>query len=139
MAENKTKAHSGDVDAFLNMVEHDGRRADAFELKSMMAEISGEPARMWGPSIVGFGSYHYKYDSGREGDAMLTGFSPRKRELVVYIMPGFEPYPELMERLGKCKTGKSCLYIPRLDKIDRGVLRELVTRALGDMRAKYGR
>jgi hypothetical protein len=138
MASNKTVPTDGSVQAFLESVEHDGRRADAFEMLDMMAAATGEPARLWGPSIVGFGQYHYRYESGREGDWALTGFSPRKANLVVYITPGFSAYGDLMERLGKVKTGRSCLYITRLDKIDRAVLRELVARSVADMRAKYG-
>lgn len=137
MAENKTKPNDTDVSVFLNSIENDRRRADAFELLGMMTEISGEPARLWGPSIVGFGSYHYKYESGREGDHLQVGFSPRKANLVCYIMLGFSGYESLMSRLGKYKTGKSCLYINKLDDIDRSVLKELITRSLADLRAKY--
>ncbi len=92
---------------------------------------------MWGSSPVGFGSYHYKYDSGREGDFMITGFSPRKTALTIYIMPGFQPYRELMEKLGPHKTGKSCLYLNNLDAIDREVLEQLIRRSVEDMRQKY--
>ena len=103
----------------------------------MMEEITGEPPRMWGPSIVGFGTYHYRYASGREGDWMLTGFSPRKQTLTVYIMAGFDRYDELMSRLGTHKTGKSCLYLKKLDAIDRGVLKDIVTDSVAVMRKRY--
>lgn len=93
---------------------------------------------MWGPSIVGFGEYHYKYESGREGDFLITGFSPRKSALTIYIMPGFTRYEALMEKLGKHRTGKSCLYINRLDDVDLSVLEELVTRSVEYMTEKYG-
>lgn len=93
---------------------------------------------MWGPSIVGFGEYHYKYESGREGDFLITGFSPRKSALTIYIMPGFARYEALMDKLGKHRTGKSCLYINRLDDVDLSVLEELVTRSVEYMTEKYG-
>lgn len=137
MAENKTKPTDVAVEDFLNAVENDRRRADAFELLALMRELTGEEAKMWGPSIIGFGSYHYKYESGREGDFMQVGFSPRKANLVCYIMLGFSGYQALMDRLGKYKTGKSCLYINKLDDIDRVVLRELIEKSLADLRQKY--
>jgi hypothetical protein len=102
-----------------------------------MQEVTGSEPVMWGPSIVGFGSYHYTYASGREGDWMLSAFSPRKRNLTLYIMAGFERYDEIMKRLGKFKTGSSCLYINKLDDIDRDVLRELVTESVAHMRASH--
>lgn len=137
MAENKTKPTDVAVEDFLNAVENDRRRSDAFELLAMMRELTGEEAKMWGPSIIGFGSYHYKYESGREGDFMQVGFSPRKANLVCYIMLGFSGYQVLMDRLGKYKTGKSCLYINKLDDIDRAVLRQLIEKSLADLRQKY--
>ena len=102
-----------------------------------MQRVTGEPPTMWGDSIVGFGSYHYVYDSGREGDWFLTGFSPRKRNLSLYIMAGFSDYDELMERLGKHKTGKSCLYVNRLSDIDLDVLEALVRQSVAHMRKAY--
>lgn len=126
MAELKTQPHEGSVEAFLNGVEDDGKREDAFALLKLMEEVTGEAATMWGDSIVGFGSYHYRYASGREGDWFLTGFSPRKRNLTLYIMAGFDRYDALLEKLGKFKTGKSCLYVNRLGDVDLDVLRELV-------------
>lgn len=103
----------------------------------MMGEITGHEPAMWGDSLIGFGRYHYRYASGREGDFFLTGFSPRSRNLSIYIMPGFDPYPEFMAKLGRYKTGKSCLYIKKLDHIDRDVLRELIATSVADMRKRY--
>lgn len=137
MAENKTKPTEVRVEDFIGALENKRRKADALELVDLMRDISGEEPKMWGPSIIGFGSYHYKYDSGREGDMLQVGFSPRKANLVCYIMLGFSGYEGLMDRLGKYKTGKSCLYINKLDDIDREVLRELITLSLKDLRAKY--
>ena len=102
-----------------------------------MRDETGERAKMWGNSIVGFGSYHYKYASGHEGDWPITGFSPRKQNFAVYIMPGFERYAVLMAKLGKFKTGKSCLYVKRLEDVDETVLRRLVRRSVADMRKRY--
>jgi Domain of unknown function (DU1801) len=137
MAENKTKPTGVAVDAFLDGIADPQRRADAQKVRALMERLSGEPAAMWGPSIVGFGSYHYKYESGREGDSPRVGFSPRARELVLYLVGGFPRHQALMDRLGKYKTGKSCLYIKRLADVDEGVLEELVTEALAYMREKY--
>ena len=136
-ANNKTQPHDGDVEAFLQSIEHDGRRQDAFELLELMREVSGEEARMWGGSIVGFGEYHYVYESGREGDHMLTGFAPRKANMVVYVMPGFSGYQDLLDKLGKYKTGSSCLYLGRLASVDNKVLTRLVKKSVRDMRKKY--
>lgn len=130
MAENKTVPTGADVKAFLNGVENDARREDAFRILALMEKITGEEARMWGPSIVGFGSYHYKYDSGHEGDCQKIGFSPRKAALSMYIMSGFKNAGSVMNRLGKYKTGKSCLYVKKLDDIDFGVLEELIRGSL---------
>jgi hypothetical protein len=114
-------------------VEDEQKRQACAAIKAIMEQASGAEARMWGDSIVGFGTYHYKYASGREGDWMLTGFSPRKRNLTLYIMSGFDEYDELMGRLGKYKTGKSCLYINRLEDVDLEVLRELVEQSVQHM------
>lgn len=138
-ANNKTQPHAGDVEAYLASIEHAGRREDAHIVLEMMREVTGEPAVMWGSSIVGFGSYHYVYDSGREGDHMLVGFAPRKANLVVYIMPGFKEYEGLLSKLGKHKTGSSCLYLGRLSGIDLKVLRRLIERSVQHMRKKYDR
>ena len=137
MAENKTKPTKAGVTAFLNAVEDRQKRADCRKVAAMMRRATGKRAKMWGSSIVGFGTYHYKYDSGREGDFILTGFSPRKQALTVYIMPGFFRYDALLKKLGKYKTGKSCLYIKRLADVDERVLEKLIGRSVKDMRDKY--
>ena len=111
-------------------IEDERKRADARTVAGIMRDATGDEPRMWGPGIVGFGSYHYKYASGREGDWMLTGFSPRARNLTLYIMSGFREYEDLLARLGKHKTGKSCLYVNKLDDVDLDVLRELVERSV---------
>ena len=137
MAHNKTKPTQQAVTEFVAGIEDPRKQADCLELMTLMGDVTGEPAKMWGPSIVGFGSYHYKYASGREGDFFLTGFSPRKQALTVYIISGFEVHSKLVEKLGKFKTGKSCLYIKNLDDLDRCVLAQLVTESVAYMRKKY--
>lgn len=137
MSELKTKLNEASVDAFLAKIEPESRRNDAIEVSRVMGELTGEPAKMWGDSIVGFGSYHYVYASGREGDWMRIGFSPRKTALTLYIMSGFGEYDTLLERLGKYKTGKSCLYIKKLEDIDRDVLTELMRQSLIYMKKQY--
>jgi hypothetical protein len=134
MAELKTKQTEASVSAFLDAVENEQRRADCRTVLNLMRAVTGEEPKMWGPSMVGFGSYHYKYASGREGDWFVTGFSPRKQDLTLYIMAGFDRYDELMAKLGRYKTGKSCLYLKRLSDVDLGVLRELVTASVEAMR-----
>lgn len=138
MTELKTKKNDASVKDFLNGVEPEQKRNDSFNILEMMQAITGEAPKMWGPSIVGFGNYHYKYESGREGDWFMTGFSPRKQNLTVYIMPGFNRYPELMKKLGKHKTGKGCLYINRLEEVDQQVLGELLARSVKYLKEKYG-
>jgi hypothetical protein len=133
MAELKTKPTSVDVLQFIAGVQDEKRRADCLTLVSLMREILKEEPVMWGPAIVGFGRYHYKYDSGREGEWMVAGFSPRKSDLTLYLMSGFEGKEELMAKLGKHKTGKSCLYVRRLADIDVSVLRELISRSVAEM------
>ena len=119
-----------DVAAFLSTVADEGRRADASTICELMASVTGEPAMMWGSSIIGFGSYHYRYASGHEGDSPLAAFSPRKAQLVVYLVGGFaDRYAKQLARLGPHKTGKSCLYIKRVSDIDLDVLRQLVDRS----------
>lgn len=135
MAELKTQPTESSVDEFLAGVDEE-RAEDCRTLLDLMSEATGEPPKMWGPSIVGFGSYRYEYDSGRSGDWFLTGFSPRKRNLTLYIMAGFDRYDDLMERLGKHSTGKSCLYVKRLADIDMDVLGELVQASVDHMKAK---
>lgn len=130
MAENKTRATDADVGAFLAGVEPEERRADAKVVAEIMGRLSGEPATLWGPNIVGFGNVHYRYESGREGDMPRIAFSPRKPQLVLYGLGGADRFPELMARLGKHSTGKSCVYIRRLKDVDLGVLEQLVAIAL---------
>ena len=126
MSEMKTKPTNQSVKEFLNKVSDEERRADCFAVAKIMEEITGEKPKMWGPSIIGFGSYHYKYASGREGDWPIAGFSPRKKDLTVYLMVGFERNGELMEKLGKHTTGKSCLYLKRLSDIHVPTLKKLI-------------
>jgi len=130
MAELKTRPNDGDVHAFLNSVEHDKRREDAFTIMELMQEITGEPPKMWGASIVGFGTYRQRYANGSETDWMAIGFSPRKANLTLYIMNGFDQYNDLTSRLGKFKTGKACLYITRLENVDMDVLRDLISHSV---------
>ena len=137
MAELKTRPTDASVEAFLDAVEDERKRSDAGVVAGMMAEITGATGVMWGSSIVGFGSYHYRYASGREGDFLETGFSPRKRALTLYVMAGFSEYDDLLGRLGKHTTGKSCLYVKRLSDIDLDVLRELLQRSVAHIREKY--
>ena len=134
---NQTAPTKQSVEAFLHAVEDEKKREDSFELLDLMAEISGEEPVLWGDSLVGFGQYHYKYESGREGDFFLTGFSPRRQALTLYIMAGFDRYDELLGKLGKYKIGKSCLYVKRLSDVDRDVLRELVTLSVEHMKEAY--
>ncbi|WP_203294837.1 DUF1801 domain-containing protein [Maricaulis parjimensis] len=136
-AENKTQPTQVSPADHVASIEHPVRRSDAETLLDMMSRITGWEARMWGPSIVGFGEYHYKYDSGREGDFMRTGFSARKANLVVYIMPGYTDFSSILARLGKHKLGKSCLYINKLADVDLDVLEELIRAGLADMAEKY--
>ncbi len=137
MTELKTNRNDGDVGAYLESVEYQQRREDALVLLDVFESIMDEPAKMWGNSIVGFGSYHFKYDSGREGDWFLTGFAPRKQSLTLYIMPGFEHYEQLLARLGKHKIGRSCLYINKLADVNMQVLRELIAESVAHMRRSY--
>ena len=137
MADNKTRPTKASVTEFVNAIGDHEMRADAKKVAAMMRRATGTRAKMWGPSIVGYGSYHYRYESGREGDFMITGFSPRKQALTVYIMPGFSRFSKLMSRLGKYKTGKSCLYIKRLADVDEAVLEQLVRESVAHMRTHY--
>ena len=126
MVELKTKQNKASVTGFLRGIEDPQRRKDCRTVLELMKEVTGSRPKMWGDSMVGFGSYHYKYASGREGDWFVTGFSPRKANLTLYIMAGFSRYKELLAKLGKHKTGKSCLYIKRLADVDLAILRQLV-------------
>jgi len=132
--ELKTKVNDTSVTKFLEGVTDEGKRNDAFEILKLMKQVTKEEPKMWGASIVGFGSYHYKGASGREGDWMLTGFSPRKQALTLYLMHGFDAHKDLLKKLGKYKTGMGCLYIKTLDDVDRKVLKELVTASVKRMK-----
>jgi len=138
MAELKTKPTDDSVRDSIAAIENQDRRRDCQAVLEIMQEATGERPRIWGSGMVGFGSYHYKYASGREGDWFLTGFAPRKNDLTLYIMPGFDRFEALMKKLGKHKTGKSCLYIKRLSDIDPAVLKELVADSVAYMRQQYG-
>jgi len=133
MTELKTKRNKGDVEAFLNSLPDERKRQDSFTIMELMTQITGDEPAMWGDSIVGFGSYHYKYESGREGDWFVTGFSPRKQNLTLYIMSGFDEYDKLLGKLGKHSIGKSCLYIKKIEDVDVDVLKELVQKSVDHM------
>lgn len=137
MAENKTKPTTVSVDAFIASVGHDTRREDAETLNGLFQKITGWQPKMWGPSLIGYGEYHYKYETGREGDMLATGFSPRKANQVLYIMPGYANFGHILDRLGKHKMGKSCLYVNKLADIDLDVLSELIEAGLTDLQKKY--
>jgi hypothetical protein len=137
MSENKTQETEADVSAFISGIDDERKRADSETIVRMMSAATGAPPKMWGTSIVGFGQYRYRYESGREGDWMLCGFSPRKSNLSLYIMPGLTNYTTLLKKLGKHSTGKSCLYIKTLDDVDLDVLRELIEESVRDMRSKH--
>ena len=137
MSKMKTTPTQASVNAFIEAVEDEQKRADSRAIAAMMSAATGAPAQMWGTSIVGFGRYHYRYASGREGDFMIAGFSPRKRALTLYIMAGFSEYEALLAQLGKHTIGKSCLYIKRLADVDQTVLREIVDRSVQYIREKY--
>jgi hypothetical protein len=134
MAELKTQRTKASVATFLARIPDEGRRKDCRTVAKLMQQVTKTRPRMWGTSIVGFGSYHYKYDSGREGEWFLAGFSPRKRDLTLYLMAGIERYPDLKAKLGKHTHGKSCVYIMRVADIDLAVLRRLVTASVRDMK-----
>jgi len=137
MADNRTKPSRQSVTEFIKAIEDPDRRRDVRKVSAIMRKATGSRARMWGSNIVGFGEYHYKYDSGREGDFMITGYSPRKQALTLYIMPGFKSFGPLLKKLGKYKTGKSCLYIKRLSDIDETVLEQIIVGSVKKMREKY--
>ncbi len=137
MAENKTRATKASVTEFIKAIDDPVRRAEVRKVAAMMRKATGKRAKMWGSSIVGYGTYRYKYASGREGEFMMAGYSPRKQALTVYIMAGFSKYGSLMARLGKYKTGKSCLYIKRLSDIDEQILQRLINESLAYMRKTY--
>jgi len=137
MVELKTKPTGQDVNAFIDSIGDERKRRDAFTILSLMEKLTKSRPQMWGPSIVGFGRYHYRYESGREGDWFLTGFSPRKQSLTVYIMSGFNRYGELMAGLGKYKTGKACLYINKLTDVDMQILEALIAESIAYLKARY--
>ena len=136
-AENKTRPTKASVSAFIGAVENDKRRSDAKTLLAMMKKITGEKPKMWGPSIIGFGEYHYKYESGREGDMLNVGFSPRKGNLALYVMGSIAEDDPLRDMLGKYKTGKSCLYINKLEDVDLAVLEKLIAKSYRNTKKKY--
>jgi hypothetical protein len=138
MAEPKTAPTGASVTTFIDGIEDTAKRRDARALVRLMRKVTQAAPRMWGPSIVGFGQYRYRYESGREGEWMLTGFSPRKRELSIYIMSGFAGHEELLDRLGPHRTGRSCLYVRRLADVDLHALEELVSRSVDHLRKTYG-
>lgn len=133
-AELKTRVNDASVEKFLNAVKDEQARTDCYEILKMMKQVTKEEPKMWGSSIVGFGSYHYKGKSGREGDWMLTGFSPRKQNLTLYLMGGFDEQKDLLKKLGKYKTSVGCLYIKKLDDVDKKVLKELVAGSVKRMK-----
>lgn len=136
MSELKTKENNASVKDFLNSIENEGIRKDCFEISKMMEGVTKAKPKMWGASILGFGSYHYIGKSGREGDWMLTGFSPRKQNLTLYLMGGFDSVKDLLKKLGKYKTSAgSCLYIKKLDDVDKKVLKELVTASVKKLKS----
>ena len=136
-SDNKTQPTTVSPREFVATIEHPVRRADAEALLDLFARVTGMTARMWGPSIIGYGVYHYRYASGREGDFLMTGFSPRKANLVFYIMPGYAEMGEMLDRLGKYRLGKSCLYVNKLADIDLDVLEEIILAGIEDVRARY--
>jgi hypothetical protein len=137
MSDLKTKKSAASVPAFLKTVEDDQRRKDCKAIVKMMQEATGEKPKMWGANMIGFGSYHYKYDSGREGDWFVTGFSPRKANLTLYLMAGFSNFDTLLAKLGKHKTGKACLYVKKLDDIDQVVLKKLIKESVTHVRKTW--
>ncbi|MHA1444383.1 MAG: DUF1801 domain-containing protein [Candidatus Hodarchaeales archaeon] len=137
LAELKTKKNDQSVKEFLNKVTDPSRREDCFEVLKLMQEVTQEEPKMWGNSIVGFGEYHYKYKSGREGDSFLIGFSPRKQNLTLYFMSGFTRYEELLGKLGKHKTGKSCLYLNKLSDVNKETLTQLATESVTFVKEFY--
>lgn len=136
MVELKTKPTAASVVKFINSVSDEKRREDCFALIEIMSQITKQPPKMWGPSIVGFGTYHYKYESGHEGDMCLTGFSPRKAALTLYILPCFEQHSELMKTLGKYKAGKACIYVKKLDDFHLPTLKKLIRESVKHIHKK---
>ncbi|MEM8536480.1 MAG: DUF1801 domain-containing protein [Pseudomonadota bacterium] len=137
MAENKTKPTAQSVSAFIAGVEHPTRRLDAQTLDALFRKVTGWQPRMWGPTMIGYGSYDYTYDSGHSGTSLATGFSPRKANLVLYIMPGYADFQPVLDRLGKYKTGKACLYINKLADVDISVVAEIIRAGLDDLGTRW--
>ena len=137
MAETKTKPTVVSIADFIAAVEPAAKRAESEALDALFRRVTGWEPVMWGPSIIGYGRYHYRYATGHEGDAAATGFSPRKAEHSIYIMPGYQDYGSLLDRLGKHRIGKACLYVRRLEDIDLGVLEELIRTGLADLGKLY--
>ena len=137
MADNKTQPTLVSPNDFIEALDHPRRKADSLVLLDVMTRMTGWEPTMWGPSLIGFGQYHYKYESGREGDFFRIGFSPRKANMTVYIMPGYQDFSDELSRLGKHKLGKSCLYINKLDDVDMDVLEEIFEKGLKIMAQKY--
>lgn len=138
MAQNKTTENNSNVAEYLNTITLEDKVKDAFELIKIFEEASTFKAKMWGNAIVGFGSYHYKYDSGREGDAPLTGFSPRKDSFALYLSSQFENREQLLDKLGKHKTGKACVYFKKLSDIDVGILKKIIENSITNIQSMYG-
>lgn len=137
MASLKTRPTDANVEDFLEQIENDQRKADCYELLRLCSEVTGETAKIWGDNMVGFGKYHYKYKSGHEGEWFLTGFAPRKQNLTIYIMSGFTEHEDLLQELGKYKTSSSCLYIKKLEDVNRRTLKELVKRSVSETKERY--
>lgn len=137
MADNKTQETETNVAAFIDMVADANQRADAHAICAIMSRVSGQPARMWGPSIIGFGSYHYKYESGREGDMCRIGFSPRKGNTVLYLASSASDHADIITRLGTFKTGKSCIYVKRLSDVNMEALEDLCVASLDRLAEQY--
>lgn len=138
MSENVTRETDASVDAFVDRVEHEGRREDARTLLALMERVTGEQPRMWGPAIIGFGKYHYRYDSGREGEMLRVGFSPRKANLALYLIVKGDGFDDMLDRLGKHKRGGSSLYVNKLADVDLNVLESMVARSWELAREKFG-
>ena len=136
MATQKTLPTAVTVDSFLNTITDENIKADCREIAGIMQDVTKQDPVMWGPSIIGFGKYHYKYESGHEGDSCIIGFSPRKQNITLYVMVGLKALEPLLEKLGKHKTGKGCLYIKKLDDVDRGILKELISTAYTQLKNK---
>ncbi len=137
MAKNKTAETKRSVDDFVASVENEGQRDDSYKLIRLMQEVSGHEPKMWGPSIIGFGRYHYRYASGHEGDAPLIGFSPRKAAISLYIHTGLEDHKELLNGFGKFKMAKACIYIKKLSDVDEARLKAIMKKTIGYLKSTY--